>query len=76
MPKATHSQGYETTPPTSLTDTVYDVESELKKLENSLRDFIEYVLRQKYSSGWMNNLKISSERIAKWKDRLKWKPSD
>lgn len=30
-----------------------DVESELKSLENSLRDFIEYTLRRRHGNGWV-----------------------
>jgi hypothetical protein len=48
---------------------VLDVEAELKRLENSIRDFIEYVLRQKYGRGWIDRLEITPERVARWTER-------
>lgn len=46
-----------------------DVESELKNLENSLRDFIEYTLSRRYGTEWVSAVKVSADRVARWKDR-------
>ncbi|WP_186129885.1 Swt1 family HEPN domain-containing protein [Burkholderia gladioli] len=47
-----------------------DAETELKLLENSMRDVIQLVLKNKFGPQWPNNLKVSAERIARWKERL------
>ena len=47
-----------------------DVESELRVLENSLRDFIEFTLRRRLGADWVQRLKISTDRVARWRDRL------
>jgi len=46
-----------------------DVESELKNLENSLRDFIEYTLRRRYGADWVSALKVSADRASHWRTR-------
>lgn len=46
-----------------------DVESELKKLENSLRDFIEFTLLARYGASWLSSLKVSPDRVKHWIDR-------
>lgn len=46
-----------------------DAERELKLLENSLRDFIEFVLSKKYGPNWIGEMKIPSSRVASWKAR-------
>jgi hypothetical protein len=46
-----------------------DIESELKKLENSLRDFIEFTLHARYGTSWISVLKVSPNRVQHWKDR-------
>lgn len=46
-----------------------DVESELKILENSVRDIITFVLTKHFGSNWIDSLKISHDRISKWKER-------
>ena len=47
-----------------------DAESELKVFENSLRDFIQYTLQRKYGNGWINDLKISPDRVSRWRERM------
>lgn len=34
-----------------------DAETELKRLENSMRDVIQIVLKNKFGPQWLNNLK-------------------
>lgn len=46
-----------------------DAEAELKILENSIRDILTFVLSEKFGSTWIEKLKISSDRVAKWKER-------
>jgi len=46
-----------------------DVESEIKNLENSLRDFIEFTLRRRFGDNWVNSLKVSADRVAGWRER-------
>jgi len=48
-----------------------DVESELKNLENSLRDFIAFTLDRRYGDDWMSALQVSADRISRWRDRQK-----
>lgn len=48
-----------------------DIEEELKILENSVRNILAFVLSKSLGSNWLENLKISSDRIEKWKDRRK-----
>jgi hypothetical protein len=46
-----------------------DVETELKILENSLRDLIELVLHRKYGAAWESSLKVTAEIKASWEGR-------
>ncbi|QWP77510.1 hypothetical protein J5226_03640 [Lysobacter sp. K5869] len=46
-----------------------DAEQSLKDLENSLRDFAEFILRRKYGHSWISSLKISPERLRSWQER-------
>lgn len=41
----------------------------LKDVENSLRDIIFLILKNKYGDNWMENTGVSEERITKWQDR-------
>lgn len=47
-----------------------DAETELKLLENSMRDVIQIVLKNKFGPQWLNNLKVSPERVERWRERL------
>ncbi|AJX17567.1 Swt1 family HEPN domain-containing protein [Burkholderia ubonensis] len=47
-----------------------DAETELKLLENSMRDVIQIVLKNKFGPQWLNNLKVSTERVERWQERL------
>ena len=46
-----------------------NAEEELKLLENSVRDVIALVLSKKFGADWINSLRITSERIQKWRER-------
>jgi hypothetical protein len=46
-----------------------DAETELKLLENSMRDFIQLVLERKYGPQWLNSLKVSGDRKKRWQER-------
>lgn len=48
-----------------------DAERELKLLENSLRDFIEFILLKKYGSEWVDKMNMSAGRVANWRERKK-----
>lgn len=52
-----------------LSAIMIDIESELKILENSVRDIITFVLSKHYGVNWIGNLKASPDRIDKWKER-------
>lgn len=40
-----------------------DVNSELRDIENFLRDNIMFILKNKYESDWENKIGVSEERI-------------
>jgi len=44
-----------------------DVTQALKDTENSLRDFIAVILREKLGESWIENCGISSKKLEKWK---------
>jgi len=46
-----------------------DVNQALTDAENSLRDFIASVLSRKLGSDWIEKCGVSSDRVAKWKER-------
>lgn len=46
-----------------------DADTELKILENSIRDIISFVLNKKFGTNWIDQLKISDERVKKWKEK-------
>lgn len=46
-----------------------DITQALKDTENSLRDFITAVLREKLGEFWIDCSGVSAERIDKWKER-------
>jgi hypothetical protein len=46
-----------------------DVTQALKDAENSLRDFIFAALNATHGDSWLDHLGVSSDRIAKWKER-------
>lgn len=46
-----------------------DAERELKLLENSLRDFIEFVLSKVYGFDWIDQMNVSSSRLETWRER-------
>ena len=46
-----------------------DVEADLRILENSVRDIITLIFSKQFDSNWIDSLKISSDRITKWKER-------
>lgn len=46
-----------------------DVETELKILENSVRDIITFVLTKRFGPDWIKDLNISADRIQRWRDR-------
>ncbi len=48
-----------------------DVTQELKATENSLRDFIEYVLSQSIGQDWLERCGVTPKRIEGWKKRKK-----
>lgn len=43
-----------------------DIEAKLKILENSNWDLITFVMNIQFGINWVDNLKISSDRIRKW----------
>lgn len=47
-----------------------DVNQELKIIENALRDIISFALNVKYGQDWIGNLKISQEKVDKWKEKM------
>lgn len=47
-----------------------DVNEELKKLEQALRDVIVFALNLKYGTNWIDNLKITDERKNIWKQKM------
>lgn len=47
-----------------------DVNQELKIIENSLRDIISFALNIKYGHDWLNQLKVSKDKINSWKDKM------
>jgi hypothetical protein len=49
-------------------DLTQDITQALKDTENSLRDFISVVLREKLGESWLENCGISSKRLMKWKE--------
>lgn len=46
-----------------------DVTQSLKDTENSLRDFIAYVLSSRYGAGWEEKCGVTDERLNRWKER-------
>jgi hypothetical protein len=46
-----------------------DAETELKILENSIRDIISFVLSKKLGANWLEQLKVTPDRFSKWKER-------
>lgn len=46
-----------------------DVSQALKDTENSLRDFIAVVLREKLGESWVEECGVSPDRLDKWKER-------
>ena len=46
-----------------------NINSELRDIENFLRDNITFILKNKYGNAWENNLGVSEERINIWKER-------
>jgi len=46
-----------------------DVSQALKDTENSLRDFIAYVLREAFGDEWVDKCGVTPERVQKWNDR-------
>lgn len=48
---------------------VLDISKDLTLVENSIRDFLEFVFVRKYGSGWINRIKISEDRKKKWLER-------
>lgn len=46
-----------------------DITQVLKDTENALRDFIAFILSEKFGSEWEQNSGVSSDRINKWKER-------
>lgn len=52
-----------------MTEISLDVTQALKDAENSLRDFIAFVLQGKLGKDWIENCGVSPERLEKWKER-------
>lgn len=48
-----------------------DVTQALKDAENSLRDFISTILRNKFGDSWIEKCGVSTERVDQWKERKK-----
>lgn len=48
---------------------VLDISKELTLVENSIRDFLEFVFVRKYGSGWIDSIKISEDRKKRWLER-------
>jgi len=46
-----------------------DLTQALKDAENSLRDFIANILRNKFGDKWIENCGVSEDRIERWKER-------
>jgi len=46
-----------------------DVSQALKDTENSLRDFIAYVLREAFGDEWVDKCGVTPERVQKWNRR-------
>jgi hypothetical protein len=46
-----------------------DVTQSLKDTENSLRDFIANVLRNKFGGNWIEKCGVSSDRVKQWEER-------
>lgn len=46
-----------------------DLTQSLKDTENSLRDFIANILRNKFGENWIDKCGVSEDRIEKWKKR-------
>lgn len=46
-----------------------DLTQALKDTENSLRDFIANILRNKFGDKWIENCGVSEDRIERWKER-------
>jgi hypothetical protein len=53
----------------SLRNFMINIEEELKILENSVRDIITFVLTKHFGQNWIDSIKISPDRISKWKVR-------
>lgn len=47
-----------------------NIEKSLLEIENSLRDNITFVLKDKYGKDWESHLGVSNERIEEWKNRI------
>lgn len=47
-----------------------DVNQELKKIENALRDIISFALNVKYGSAWIIKLKVDEEKKNSWKEKM------
>ena len=46
-----------------------DVSQALKDTENSLRDFIAFVLREAFADEWVDKCGVSPDRVEEWKER-------
>lgn len=46
-----------------------DVTQSLKDTENSLRDFISYILNERFGTDWEQKCGVSDDRLNKWKER-------
>lgn len=46
-----------------------DVNKELKIIENALRDIISFALNIRYGCDWINQLKISKDKIGDWESK-------
>lgn len=47
-----------------------DVNQELKKIENALRDIISFSMNIKYGPNWIDQLMINKTKIADWKNKM------
>ncbi len=46
-----------------------DLTQALKDIENSLREFLATLLRNKFGERWLEETGVSADRIAQWEDR-------
>ncbi|SMO95841.1 Swt1 family HEPN domain-containing protein [Fodinibius sediminis] len=46
-----------------------DISESLKNAENSLRDFITYILQEEKGNDWIKKCGVSDDRIDKWEER-------